>query len=332
MAAAVAIPMPETRHDVARQPALVVTVDVEGDNLWSRPTRVTTSNARFLPRFHELCVRHGLPPVYLTTHEMAQCADFRTFAGRVLARGEGEIGMHLHAWNSPPDMPLTPDDAGRQPYLTEYGEPVMRQKIAALTRVLEDVCGTAILSHRGGRWAFDDTYARLLIEHGYLVDSTVTPHVVWHGRSDSESGFRAPDYTGFPEAPYFVDPDDVRRPGQSPLLEVPVTTCRIPLERLDGSAGGPAAPFIVRWLRPNGRNLKALRWVLDHALDEARPCLVLMLHSSELMPGGSPTCPQAEDVEALYRDLDAFFAVAARACRGRTLTEVSREARESGGI
>ena len=35
---------------------------------------------------------------------------FRAFAARVVTRGE-RIGMHLHAWNSPPDVPLTSDDA-----------------------------------------------------------------------------------------------------------------------------------------------------------------------------------------------------------------------------
>jgi hypothetical protein len=28
----------------------------------------------------------------------------------VIARGTAEVGMHLHAWNSPPTEPLTADD------------------------------------------------------------------------------------------------------------------------------------------------------------------------------------------------------------------------------
>ena len=40
---------------------------------------------------------------------------------------------------------------------------------------LEGRFGEKMTSHRAGRWAFDSRYARLLVEHGYLVDCSVTP-------------------------------------------------------------------------------------------------------------------------------------------------------------
>ena len=80
----------------------IITVDTEGDDLWSRPREITTRNARYLPRFQKACERFGLKPVYLTNYEMAMADDFAEFARDVSARGAGEIGMHLHAWNSPP--------------------------------------------------------------------------------------------------------------------------------------------------------------------------------------------------------------------------------------
>jgi hypothetical protein len=46
--------------------AFLITVDTEGDNLWSRPRDITVRNAEVLPRFQELCERHGLRPTYLT--------------------------------------------------------------------------------------------------------------------------------------------------------------------------------------------------------------------------------------------------------------------------
>jgi hypothetical protein len=66
--------------------------------------------------------------------------------------------------------------------------------------------------------------------------------------------------------------------------------------------------------------------VLAKALRERRTYLEFMLHSSELMPGGSPTFPDQESIEALYRDLEALFAAAARCCRPSTLTGFAREA------
>jgi hypothetical protein len=56
-----------------------------------------------------------------------------------------------------------------------------------------------------------------------------------------------------------------------------------------------------------------------------------MLHSSELMPGGSPTFRTQSDIERLYRALEALFEELAGWCRGMTLQEFHAQlARQSG--
>src|SRR4051812_518534 len=110
-------------------PAFIITVDTEGDNLWSRPHEITTRNADYLPRFQALCERHRLRPTYLVNYEMATSETFVQFGRDVIARGKAETGMHLHAWNSPPLVPLTDDDFHYQPYLVEYPDHVMKEKI-----------------------------------------------------------------------------------------------------------------------------------------------------------------------------------------------------------
>ena len=292
----------------AALPFLLITVDAEGDNLWSRPADVTTRNAQCLPPFQDLCERHGCRPTYLLTYEMARCAVFREFGRRVVDAHAAEIGMHLHAWNSPPEVPLTDRDWWYQPHLTHYPEEAMRQKIRRLTLTIQDAFGIPVISHRGGRWGFDERYARLLVEQGYKVDSSVTPGVSWRQKAGSRFDRLAPDYSAFPLLPYFADLEDVSRPGDSTLLEVPVTTRRVPLEappaRTDGALLNPT---VVRWLRPNGRNGRALRQLAVQSLAEGRNCLVLMLHSSELLAGGSPASPREEDVHALSRDVEALL-------------------------
>src|SRR5580700_5433153 len=119
----------------------IITVDTEGDDIWSRPHQITTHNALFLPRFQSLCERYGYRPVYLTNYEMATSEEFVEFARDVLRRDAAEIGMHLHAWNSPPLMPLTDDDFHYQPYLIEYPDEVMREKIRVMTVLLEERFG-----------------------------------------------------------------------------------------------------------------------------------------------------------------------------------------------
>ena len=65
------------------------------------------------------------------------------------------------------------------------------------------------------------------------------------------------------------------------------------------------------WLRPNGRNLQECLGVLRHNLTPGEPDYVMfMLHSSELMPGGSPTFRTEAQIEHLYRELAAIFSKA----------------------
>lgn len=321
--------MPET--------PFVITIDTEGDDLWARPREITTRNARFLPRFQSLCERFGFKPVYLTNYEMAMCDEFVEFARDVLARSAGEIGMHLHAWNSPPLEPLTDDDLYFQPYLIEYPDQVMKRKIKTLTGLLEDRFDQEIVSHRAGRWAFDARYAAMLLDEGYRVDCSVTPGKDWRAIPGDPDGNGGTDYTAFPDRPYFLDPADISLPASGGLLEVPVTirpsrlyrraawAYRIPLLRRAANS----VSLGLGWLCPVqpairasvDRNLGGMLQVAREARAEGAAHMEFMLHSSELMPGGSPIFRKAEDVERLYGHLEILFEELYAWCRGVTLKE-----------
>lgn len=313
------------------RPVFLITIDTEGDNLWEHPRQITTRNALFLPRFQTLCERHGFRPVYLTNYEMAACPDFREFGRDLLRRGVGEIGMHLHAWNSPPLAPLTDDDFRYQPFLIEYPESVMRDKIAFMTDLLEDTFGVKMLSHRAGRWSFNDVYARLLIEKGYRVDCSVTPLVSWKEHRGDPRQAGGVDFSAFPAVPFRMDLHDISKPGPSDLLEVPMTILslepaavealrrRLPPQSLPARALRRFFPPVA-WLRPDGTNLGTMLRVLDRARADGRAHVEFMLHSSEFMPGGSPTFPAERHIEKLYDDLEALFAAAGRHFAGETLS------------
>jgi len=273
----------------------LMTVDTEGDNIWDRPREIRTENAKFLPRFQALCEKFNLKPTYLTNYEMATSPIFIEFAKEVISKKKAEIGMHLHAWNSPPLIPLTSDDFHHQPYLIEYPELVIKEKIALMTDLLEETFGVKMTSHRAGRWAFNDLYARALVEKGYLVDCSVTPHVDW---SNNQGGFTGgTDFRGFPSKPYFFNKE---------LLELPVTI--VPLRRHFWKKP------TLHWVRPNGKNLKSMLKVLKQNL----PYAMFVIHSSELMPGGSPTFKTEASIEKLYDDLTGLFE---QCFYGQTLTE-----------
>ena len=312
------------------RPAFLITIDTEGDNLWANPREITTENAHFLPRFQTLCERFDLKPAWLTNWEMVESPVYREFARDVLARGAGEIGMHLHAWNNPPLIPLTDDDFACNPFLTQYPELVMREKIRVLTDRLESAFGVPMRSHRAGRWGFNAAYARMLIELGYRVDCSVTPHVCWkQGYMPGEV-----DYRGFPDYAYRMDPDAIAcESAESPLLELPVTILRrdrglieraaagaLSLHRFGQRIGGRFLPE-VRWLRPNGRNGRELIETMQLALADGRGYVEFMLHSSEFMPGGSPRFQTEAQIESLFEDIERLFEAASECCVGMTLCE-----------
>ncbi len=309
----------------------LITIDTEGDNNWKRPGKVTTRNSAYLPRFQALCEKYGFKTTYVTTYEMALCPVYREFASDFLARKSGEVGMHLHAWNTPPDYSLTDNDNYYQPYLIEYPENIMREKIYFLSELLEETFSTKMLSHRAGRWSFNSTYACLLIEKGYKVDCSVTPHISWRNDMGDPKASGGSDFSNYQENAYFMDIDDISHSGDSTLLEVPCSIVRqrpglysflptfLEYQPIIKKVINRLAP--LHWLRPSGHNLRSMLWVIRQAVLEKRNYVEFMLHSSELMPGGSPNFKSDDDVNHLYHDIEVVFDMASKHFIGATLSQ-----------
>lgn len=313
-------------------PKFLITIDTEEDNAWERRPEPRTENAKALPRFQEFCETFGLKPTYLTNYQMAQSPAFQELARDVLRRGTAEIGMHLHAWNSPPEFALTDDDATYHPYLMEYPEEVIRNKATYLTDCLGETFNTRPVSHRAGRWGFSFAYARILAELGYETDCSVTPHVSWREHMGDPGGCGGPDYTAYPEHAYYLDLGNVARPGNSPLLEVPMTIVQCSSSLANGLRARFASGRFARkavnwlwpelsWLRPNGGNLAQMKAILRRALREGREYVEFMLHSSELTAGGSRRFRDDASIDRLYSQLGDLFSFASGSFEGATLAE-----------
>jgi len=304
-----------------RKPAFIITVDVEEDDVWTWQPEVTTHNALFLPRFQKLCEKYGLRATYLVNYEMIEDRNCQAFVRDVTRRGVGEIESHIHPWNSPPF-----DERGKlrdHVYMYELPTEAIHEKLELLTRRVADVVEQVPISHRAGRWGLDERVVRVLVDLGYLVDCSVTPGVSWRRYKGAGNGNGGPDYWGFPERPYFVDPSDICRSGTSPLLEVPVTVKPNYSSRLqrfhhviEDSLPGKVLRRLVgppfSRLSPDWKSVDALLKIVAWAFDKELPVVELALHSSELMPGGSPTFRTREHVESLYETLQVLFRHMAR--------------------
>jgi len=285
----------------------IITIDTEGDSQWDPNAPCSTRNARYIPRFQELAEKYGFQPTWLTNYEMAEDPFYVEYMTQKLKEGQCEIGMHLHAWNNPPEYPLK-KVTNQRDYLFEYPEHIMEEKIKVMTEKLEETFSTKMLSHRSGRWSTDETYFRLLDKYGYRFDCSVTPYESWESCLGA-TGKPGTDYSHYPTQPYQIYGD---------VLEVPMSIR--PVKYFDTDAVCSVYSFLREvkrslkkrniWLRPRQNpSFTALKTVLN-TVEQDSNYAMFMLHSSEMMPGGSPSFPDEKSIEELYRCVEKLFAEA----------------------
>jgi len=286
----------------------IITIDTEGDNLWvPYQTRdgyrtITTENAKYLQPFQELCEKYGFITTFLTNYEMAVSDDYRKFAEKGLKKNTIEIGLHTHTWNMPPEYPLTFNPDGNNAYAGDFPADVLDEKVKVLTNILKENFQCDIKSHRGGRWYLDNTLCSILEKYGYTVDCSVTPGVSWsnlignmkYGINYEGYNYEISTLSGF----------------DSHLLEIPPTIMNV--GKIKPFVPYTAKEIVARlkkkkiWLRPNGYNLHDMLYIVDEC-NQNDKYLEFMIHSSELMPGGSPTFRTEYSIKRLYKHMDVLF-------------------------
>jgi hypothetical protein len=289
---------------------LIITIDTEGDNLWANPNYISTENALWLPKFQQLCEKYDFSPVYLTDFEMAISLPFIEFAKDSLKRGTCEIGMHIHAKNNPPYFKLSEEVCGGA-YLIEYPENIIEQKIRYLKELLENNFEQDVISHRAGRWTTSQLYFNLLIKNGFKYDCSVTPFTSWRSHPGLTQGSKGSDYSTAPTKPYKIFSTENDRY----LIEIPVTIRKTRKYFAPENFSIKAATCSIYkslktstiWLRPTGKNLCQMKYLLTKLTNENDSYAEFMLHSSELMPGCSPTFPTQKSIDKLYDDLEELF-------------------------
>lgn len=298
------------RH-ATRMRAFLVTIDTEA-NGWDQIGANSIENIRYVRPLQDLFDRHGVRPTYLVTYEMATRDRAIEVLKPIHDGGRCEIGQHFHAWTCPPFERPSPegvDLAWLRGLQGELPDGLFYAKAEALRRAITSAYGRAPTSHRAGRWAIDLRTLHWLRDTGFLADSSMTPGVSW-SHTKGVHGAYGVDTSQIPAGPFIQDLEPPFRPGRTAptgLLEVPVSAARLPQRGLARAAGAviqsglPGSsmaskvfsrifptPFgvlpcrVMPWYREV--DLLALAdWILGET-----GVVNLMLHSSEVMPGGSP--------------------------------------------
>ena len=292
------------------KPFFMVGVDTEADDQWTLAgrKRLSVENARALPRLQALCDAYDVRPSYLVTHEMATRDPSKSILRDLSATGHCEIGAHLHPWSSPPYREA--DLVGRYP--SQLDDAQLETQLLELTEVIESSIGVRPVTYRAGRHGFDSRSLGLLEKLGYKVDTSVDPLF-------NETRKGGPSFAGAPVSPYWLSASDVRTPGGSSVLEIPVSSATTPalpksLERQFTSL--PAIPwrgYLKRlglravWLRPSYSSVEDAKALASALVARSVPTLNMLFHSSELVPGGSPYNKTDADVDRFFERLERVF-------------------------
>ena len=309
----------------------LLTIDTEEDNAWNldfRPhTDVTVENIQHLPPFQQFCNEIGLRPTYLIDYPVAVDQTASAILRQLFKEGQCEIGTHVHPWCNPP---YTEERNHRNSYLNNLPPELQYDKLRVLTETIEERIGTRPVSYRAGRYGFDHSTVPVLEALNYVVDSSVVP--LRNNKNPDE-----PSFTKVSLLPYHLNRKNVCQPGDSPIVEIPITvdfTRKIPgwLKQAYPTLPDIGIRRILRilfgiemaWLRPSYASLAAMQRLSEVVIASGVPILNMMFHSSELMPGGSPYNKTSEDMEQFLAKIKSLIAYLSEryALRFITLKEV----------
>ena len=308
---------------------LVVTIDVEPD---STPTWHYADPLGFRgvlegigdilqPMFNSL----GVVPTYLVNNVVMEDPACCDFFGRL--KGNFELGAHLHPEFIEPDKKFY-QYAGKkgEANCCFYPPGVEFEKIQNITLLFERAFGRKPTTFRAGRYSAGLNTMKSLERLGYLVDTSVTPHVCWNDRTRE----RPVDFSDAPEQPYFMQADSISLEAhRGDLLEIPISINlekRNPVREWIVSAGGLRRPFRktrARWLRPYYSNADQLKGVarqfMDRYRQRERVALNMMFHNVEVLPGLSPYNLTSGDTIQYLNELKDFLSF----CKDQDILSVS---------
>ena len=302
------------------RPRLLFTVDVEEDMPgWEITDPITVHNVAALPRLAEVCSELGVLPTYLCTYPTVTTKESAAILRLLHRRGDCEIGTHLHPWNTPPfnGVPGRVGDERKQLYYQyELGPARFRAKLKVLHDAVGDISGDSPVSFRAGRFGIDAATLRELIPLGYETDSSVTP-LEEHLQDDG------PDFRMAPQHPYRPSLDDITKPGDLPIVEIPVSvglTRHVPtflqkafvhLPKVTRMRGLLSRDYLnvidFAWLYPPRFDVELMKKAARALMDGKSPVFNVFVHSSELVSGASGRVRTPADVEACFAGIRAIL-------------------------
>ena len=300
---------------------LVVTIDTEEEGLWSGnyAKSGTVQNIQEVPCFQQVCDRWNIRPTYLITTPVAESEDAVRILRAIMENDRCEIGTHVHPWNSPPFGKSEKATTGKSSYLCNLPKKIQFAKLEKLTELIETQFGRRPITFRAGRYGADQATIDCLRELDYRVDSSVLPGADYRYQG-------GPDFRHATRKPYLPSANDIcQAGGAAGLLEIPITS-GFTHRHFELATRLRSIAFLPPWrqlrcvgildrlgiatkvkLSPEQASLSQMKKLTRAALARTNPILILMFHSSSLLPGCSPYVRSAGDRKLFLNKLNAYF-------------------------
>jgi len=280
-----------------------ITIDTECDKSvdWSNSNPLTYKS-----------VTHGIPnilqpifkkfkikPTYFLSPEVIEnqeCID--VFLGIL---DDCELGTHLHADYIEPEKTFS-NFGGKETHAfqTDFSPQIEFNKLKNLTNSFYQAFKFSPAVFRSGRYAANKNTIQSLINLGYKVDSSFTPHMKWISPQGNVI-----DHGSSPEQPYFCNPKNIYQESESTLLEIPITI--VNTKRF----------FFLNkkvWLRPKFASLAEVKKIFECIKSKYKNndfiIFNMMFHSQEIIPNASPYTRNDNEVIEYLSFLDEVFKLA----------------------
>jgi hypothetical protein len=297
---------------------LVTTIDVEPDCSpswhYANPLSFKGVSVGIAGKLQPLFNKYHIIPTYLINNVVLE--DERS--GQILKQlsGKYELGTHLHPEFILPDKRFT-EYAGKkgEGNCCFYPPDIEYEKIKNITDLFSGVFGRKPTSFRAGRYSAGTNTMNSLCRLGYLVDTSITPHLYWNDPSRE----KPVDFRTAPEQPYFMNRENILlKDGEGELLQVHISIVskkRNLFREILVSGAGLIRPIQKRkniWLRPFYSSSRELIGIAGQYIstysDQPFVVLNMMFHNVEVLPGLSPYCQSEKECREYLQQLEVFFA------------------------
>ncbi len=288
-------------------PRFSLTVDTEEEFEWAAEldrASTSTQSSRALAEGHRFFAAAGVKPLYYVDQPVVDDDAAADLLGQMVADGVADVGVHLHPWVTPP---FVEEVNRRNSYAGNLSRSVEQAKLRHVRDAIVARMDHRPIAYRAGRYGIGPATLELLVEEGFLIDSSVRS--LFDYRDDGGPNFRREGLH-----PWRCGPD-----GR--IVELPLTT--IFTGRL-GRFGRPTFPKLDQFptvrallaragwmervpLTPEGVPATKACEAIDVAAEIGLPLITMSFHSPSLAIGHTPYVRSASDLAAFYRWFDIVF-------------------------